>query len=123
MNQYIGTYRVFQAIDNSGKSSSNSNDTFLKCRYSSQIYRWNNKTLVLYLTSTNTVNNVMPKLKEEGVKLTLHTEGDTEYVYLFPEKDIEKVASIMKPQIKGKNIKPKSKSTRRILAKELGITI
>jgi len=122
MHKYIGTYRVFQAIDNDGKAKNN-DDTFLKCKYDSQIYRWDNKTLALYLTSTNTDNNVMPKLKKEGVVFTPYIEGDGEYVYFFPEEYIKKVASIMKPQIKGKNVSPKSIQTRRILAKKAGIKI
>lgn len=108
---------MFQVVDINGKPSKNNDDTFLKCKYNSEIYRYNEDTLALYLTSTNTANNVIPKLKEAGVKLTLHIEGDTEYIYLFPEKDIDKVAAIMKPQIKGKNIQAKSKKTARLLAK------
>lgn len=114
MQKYIGTYRVFHAIDlNAGRASSNDNDTYLKGKYNTEIYRYDDDTLAIYFVATNTVNNVLPKLQELGVHLTKYLEGDSESIYLFPEKDIHKVHTILKFQTKGKNIQSKSIKTAR----------
>ena len=119
INNYIGTYRVFQEITIDGKPSDNTDATFLKCKYNSQMYRYNNKTLALHLTTGNSIKNVIPQLEVLGVKLELFVEGNSEAVYLFPEKQISLVAEIIKPMTKGKNIKPKSVKNVRRLEKDI----
>ena len=114
MRHYIGTYRVFPAVDlETGKASSNKDDTYLKTKYKSQIYRHTKSKLALLLTTGNSIKNVPPQLEQAGVKLILHFDGDCEAIYLFSEKDMDKVAKIMKPQVKGKDIPPESVKTRR----------
>jgi len=53
--------------------------------------------------STNSSNNVIPQLENLEVKLKLLTEGDQESIYLANESDIEKIHSIVRFMIKGKN--------------------
>lgn len=100
-----------------GRPSDNDFATFLKGRYNTEIYRYDGKILAIYFSSNRTVNNLIPLFKELGVKLTKESEGDFESVYLFSEKDISKVAKILKFQTKGKNISPKSKKTAKRLLK------
>lgn len=118
-DKYVGTYRVFQAINLDGTLSKNEDDTYLKCKYNTQVYRHNKDTLAILFVANQTVRNMLPVLKKAGVHLQLHTEGDNESIYLFPEKDLKKLAKIMKPLTKGKNIKPNSVRTQRVLAKAL----
>lgn len=118
-DKYVGTYRVFQAINLDGTLSKNEDDTYLKCKYNTQVYRYNKDTLAILFVANRTVKNMLPVLKKAGVHLRLHTKGDYESTYLFPEEELEKLAKIMKPITKGKNIKPNSVRTQRILAKEL----
>ena len=73
----------------------------------------------MHLTTGNSIKNVIPQLEELGAKLELFVEGNSEAVYLFPEKQISLVAEIMKPMVKGKNIKPKSVKNIRKLEKEI----
>lgn len=116
IHKYIGTYRVFQAIDlKTGKPSDNDDDVFLKGKYKTEVYRYDNKNLALYFVAKQTLNNILPQLKELKVKLTLLVDGDYETVCLFAEKDIHKIHSILKFQIKGKNIPPNSIKTARRL--------
>lgn len=75
--------------------------------------------LAILFVAIQTVKNVLPQLKSLGVKAELLSEGDQESTYIFPEKDLSKVASILKPQIKGKNIKAKSIKTARKLKNKL----
>ncbi len=114
INKYVGTYRVFQNIDlTTGKASENEYDTYLKGKYNTQVYRYDKNTLALYFAATNTVNKILPVLKDLGVQLKLFVQGDFESVYLFPEQDLSKVHSILKFQTKGKNIQAKSIKTAR----------
>lgn len=77
------------------------------------MYRYDDNILAIYFISNRTTTNVLPKLQDLGIQLTLFVEGDFESVYLFPEKDLSKVHSILKFQIKGKNIQAKSIKTAR----------
>lgn len=118
VDKYIGTYRVFQEITDDGKASPNKNDSFLRCRYNIQIYRYNTDTLAMIFFSNQTANNILPQLKEQEVKLIKLNQGDMESTWLFSEKDIHKVAKVVKPQIKGKDLSPSCAATRRILQKD-----
>lgn len=109
---------MFQSIDlKTGKPSDNDDDVFLKGKYKTEVYRYDNKNLALYFVAKQTLNNVLPQLEKLKVKLTLLVGGDYETVCLFAEKDIHKIHSVLKFQIKGKNIPPKSVKTARRLKK------
>jgi hypothetical protein len=119
INKYIGKYRVFQEIDlESGKASKNTDDTYLKTKYKSQIYRYDDNTLAILFVTSKSPINILPQLKKLNINVEMLSEGDSESIYLFDEKDIKKVASILKPQIKGKNISSKSVKTSKKLMKE-----
>lgn len=113
MTDYVGTYRVFAPLDlSTNKVTTNTYDTYLLGKYQIQCYRIKGKTLALYLpTGKNSANIILPQFDLLGIKYELHIEGDYELVYTFNEKDIEGVHSVVKFQTKGKNLKPKSKST------------
>jgi len=107
LKKYIGIYRVFPEVClDSGKPSTNQDDTYLKCKNNNQIYRYNKNTLAILFTSTKSKNKYLPDIEKLKVKIRLLSEGNFESIYLFPEKDLAKVASILKPQTKGKNINP-----------------
>ncbi len=111
MLNYIGTYRVFQQLNlSTQKPSSNDNDTYLKCKNNLQIYRHDKDNLAIYLPTTNIQNKYLPELNKL-IKLDLLSEGDFEATYLFKESDLEKITYLIKPQIQGKNIHPKSVKT------------
>ena len=71
------------------------------------------------LTTGSSIKNVVPQLEQIGVKLDLYLDCDGEAIYHFPEDQISLVASILKPQTKGKSINPKSVKSSRNLKKEL----
>lgn len=119
MNKYIGTYRVFPTLLLNGELSPNREDTYLLGRHKIQVYRWDKNTLCIYFASNQTVNNVLPKAKEMGIKLELYLQGDLESVYKFKEADIHKLHEIVRFQIKGKNIQAKSKKNKRRLQKKM----
>lgn len=118
INKFIGVYRVFPTLMINGELSPNRNDTYLLGKYNIQVYRWDKNTLCIYFASNQTVNNVIPKLEELGVKLDPYLQCEGEQVFKFKEPDIEKVHSIVKFQTKGKNIQAKSvKNKRRLQSK------
>ena len=50
------------------------------------------------------ISGIKPKdFKSKGVELQKFVQGDNESVYLFYEKDLSKVADILKPRVKGAN--------------------
>ncbi|MFA6622390.1 MAG: hypothetical protein WCV43_08555 [Candidatus Caldatribacteriota bacterium] len=111
--KYIGKYYIFHEVDCDGKTTENMNDDYLEGRYKSQVYRWDNSKLALDLYTTSSRNIIIPELKKAGVSLQLYSEGDYEYTYLFPEDELDVVAKIVKPKIKGKNAQlKKSKPTK-----------
>lgn len=119
VRRYIGTYRVFPEADLvTGKPV---DDLYLKCKYNVQIFRYDKNWLGVLFTSGQTVNNVLPKLKKLGVNMTKVSDGDVESIYKFPEDKIDEVASILKPQVQGKNIDPMDAKNR--LSKDKRITI
>jgi c-di-GMP-binding flagellar brake protein YcgR len=101
--KYLGKYYIFHEVDCDGKPTENIDDTYLEGRYKSQIYRWDNSKLALDLYTTSSRNIIIPELEKVGVSLQLYSEGDYEYTYLFPEDELDVVAKIVKPKIKGKN--------------------
>ncbi len=122
MHKYIGIYRVFQSVDyDTKKSSCNSDDTFLICKNNVEIFRYDEDNLVIYFPTTNSRKKFISELKKSKIKLTLFCEGDFESTYLFNEKDMLKVCNIVKPQVKGKNIHPNSKSSIKKLVKHYNV--
>lgn len=116
---YIGIYRVFPAILDNGDISPNKDDNYLLGKYKIQVYRWDKNTLCIYFQSNQTVNNIIPKLKELGVELELYLQGDTEQIFKVHEKYIEQLHEVIRFQTKGKNIQAKSVRNKRRLQKDL----
>ncbi len=127
MNKYIGKYRVFGEINiDTGKSSDNPDDTYLLCKNNIQVYRHygdtdsekeiKNKLAILFPT-TSSRNKILPLLKKSNIQLELYFDGEIESIYTFSEKDSDIVFGILKPQVKGKDVKPDSVVTVRKLIK------
>jgi len=117
INKYIGTYRILPTLTLDGELSKNIDDVFLLGKYKIQVYRYDKNTLSIYFLNNQTVNNVIPQLRELGINIELYLEGDFESIYHFKECEIEKVNEIVKFQTKGKNIQAKSVKTKRKLQK------
>lgn len=99
-----------------GKVSNNLNDTYLKGKYKTEVYRYNPDTLAIYFPKgQSTVTAILPKFDELSIDYQLYLEGDYESVYHFPEDQIHKVNQVLKFQFKGRNIKPNSVKTARRL--------
>lgn len=106
MLKYKGIYRVSYEFDKQGKPQE---FTFIPCgiKKGSNIYRYDNDKLLLYLPSKRLTNKLL--LKHSNI-FKLHLEGDYEAVLIFEEKYLETIESDLKIYKKGKNISPKSKS-------------
>ena len=107
MNKYIGKYRVMCERDlRDNKPINNGENTYIKCRYNAEIYRFSSEVLVLYVPSRQRAIYYQKALDN----ICFNCEyGDYEGRLYFYEKDIEKVTEICKPYLKGINIKPKNK--------------
>lgn len=101
-----------------GNSTSNEDDTYLRCPSSkATIHRYNKDTLTVYFGSTGIANNREKELSEMGIKLTVFQDGDGERTYHFAESDLPIVTEVLKPIVYGKNKSPKVrkvKSTRQL---------
>jgi len=117
MRKYIGTYRVFPEVDLiTGKPV---DDLYLKGRNNIRVFRHNDNELGILFLSSRTANSVIADFKKLKVKLTKVSEGDWESIYIFKEKDINDVASILKLQIKNRNIDPMDSKNRLPKAKRI----
>ena len=91
-------------MDN-GKQTTNKHDNYLKHK-TGQIFRYDKNTLSLLLLSTNARNKYLPLLDEAKIKYKEHISGDSEYIFHFPESQLDTVAKIVKLQGKGKHTYP-----------------
>jgi hypothetical protein len=120
INKYRGTYRVYRELDNNEQLTTNDDATYIKCKSTVIIYRYNSDILAVQFNSTGYKNNRIKELSDVGVCLTTLQSGDNESVYLFKESDFNKVAEILKPQTKGAKKSPTScaKKPKRELTEE-----
>ena len=104
---------MFAEVDlNTGKADGGAGSTYLKGKNNTEVYRYNQNKLAIYFPATKSMQDRTKELREQGVKLELFVECENEYVYLFPEKDIDKVHKILKFHKKGKDLDPMCKKTR-----------
>lgn len=85
--------------------SRNKEDNFLRGRYNTEIYRFDDTTIAIYLPSgTSTVNNLMPKFKEAKIEARefINSNVCEEAVLLCQEADIYKINGILRFMTKGK---------------------
>jgi hypothetical protein len=68
---------------------------------------------VYFHSGVAVVSKLISLLEEMGVEMTLLHDLDGECVYLAKEKNIDTIHKILKFQVKGKNISPKSVKTAR----------
>jgi hypothetical protein len=103
MDKYIGQYRVLIEKDLDGKPMEG---TYIKCAGSTQIYRYDKNTLVVYATRQK------GKLFVEQIgmdKIKDYVELSRECQIFFDEMYIDEVAKVVKASTRGKNVKPKNK--------------
>lgn len=89
--------------------TTNEDDTYLKCRSNTYIYRYSEDVLAIQFSSTGYKNNRLKDFKSTGINVQPFVIGDFESVYLFYEKDIHKVVEILKPITRGANKSPKQR--------------
>jgi hypothetical protein len=80
-----------------------------KIKKGSNIYRYNDNILNVYIPSSIIVNNLLKDYSDIFKPLQI---GNGEATLLFNESDIEKVAVILKAKTYGKNKSPKPKIKR-----------
>ncbi len=112
MRKYIGTYRVYPENDlETGKPIE---DLFLKGKNNVEVFRYNKKRLGILFPSRMTLNKVLAEFKNGKIKVLKESEGDVECVYSFAEKDLPKIAKILKLFQRGKFIDPMDKRNRKL---------
>ena len=113
MRKYIGTYRVYPEVDlETGKPIE---DLFLKGKNNVEIFRYNKKELGILFPARNTLNKMLPILKKKKIKVKKISEGDSESIYAFKEKDLSEIAKILNIFIRGKFVDPMDKRNRKKL--------
>lgn len=105
IKKYIGQFRVFHQSDLKHRPSNNKEDTYLLHK-NGHIFRHDDNTLALFLNSSNSKNKYLPLLDESKIKYEEFLSGESEYIILFPEKQINLVAKIVNVQRKFKNEYP-----------------
>lgn len=104
IQKYLGVYTLFYEQDlTTGKPAKDKEtgkyNIYIKGKYNTEAYRYNNNTIAIYFPSNQTLN----KLNAQNIKYSILSQGDTESIILVKEKDIDKLHSILKFMIKGKN--------------------
>ena len=92
------------------KYTTNEDDLYLRCKNHVHIYRFSKDKLAVQFNSNEYRNNRLRELTDLDVELELFVSGDQESVYIFDEKDLLIVASILKPIVKGKDKNPKKRT-------------
>ena len=99
MLKYNDKYFVLKQKFPNGKPSQNKDDNYIQCKKNGdnyiQIYRYNESTLAVLFWTTEIANSRTKQLKENGVNIKPFVIGKSESVYLFPEKDLKKVAKVV----------------------------
>lgn len=110
INRYIGTYTLFyeklltgEIIIDEELDEPEKRTSYLQGKYGIQVYRYNKDKLGIMFLTTNSSNSIIPKLNDLGVQLTPLAVGDQESIYLFDEKHVHQIHSIVRFVIKGKN--------------------
>ena len=105
-------------LDSTGNPTKNPDDTYIRGKYKTEVYRYNASKLAILFRSGTTSKNIIRKLKILGVELKPFIIGDNESVYLFSEEYIDIVDTLLVFRRKGANISPKSIRTTRLLLKQ-----
>lgn len=120
--RYKGTYRLLPEIDQSTNDfvrdengDINDNDTYIACRNGIKVYAFghepDNKVtywLTAYVPSLQKGRKTVRELQERNIDIRRVIETDSEVMFNFKAKDIDKIMEKLKPVTLGKNISPHS---------------
>lgn len=95
MLKYKDDYKVVKNKDKQGNIV-NKDDTYIYCRKSVQIYRYNDNTLTVQFNTRQYTKNRIKELSELGIQLTPFQIGDNERTYTFSESDFPTIAEVVK---------------------------
>lgn len=110
LEKYIGKYRILPEVgERNGKPEMLKENLYIPCYKGSQIYHYGGKTLAIYIDNVTTAKRWFGEGKGLFEVLNNDPMETGEIIFLFQEKDMEKVAKIVKPMVKGRNIHPHSK--------------
>lgn len=120
--RYKGTYRLLPEIDQATNDfvrdengDINDNDTYIACRNGIKVYAFghepDNKVtywLTAYVPSLQKGRKTVRELQERNIDIRRVIETDSEVMFNFKAKDIDKIMEKLKPVTLGKNISPHS---------------
>lgn len=120
--KYKGTYRLLPEIDQATNDfvrdengEINDNDTYIACRNGIKVYAFghepDNKVtywLTAYVPSLQKGRKTVRELQERNIDIRRVIETDSEVMFNFKAKDIDKIMEKLKPVTLGKNISPHS---------------
>ena len=117
INHYKGIYRLRAEID---KTTNNfpreytgqfsENDVYIDCQNKVRIYHYGNRTLEAYIPSLIRGHNIVKAIQSElGNDVIYHIEEtDSEVLFRFNSKDMERLAVYLKPKTNGSDRSPYS---------------
>lgn len=115
MTHYKGKYRLKAPYDLKTKQFPreesglfSDNDVYIDCYNNIQIFSYGHGILNCYIPSIGRGHNILKTIKEEiGEDIILHTEEtDSEVLFRFHAKHMDKLEKYLKPKTSGANISP-----------------
>ncbi|ELU5588402.1 hypothetical protein [Clostridium perfringens] len=108
MNMYVGKYRVVCEFCRETLKPCKE-DNYIYCSNKGQIYRFNDEVLVYYREGKNIAKLMIKNILEKGIEVISDNSTRDDIMFKFYEKDIDKIAKIVRARTVGANIKPTSK--------------
>jgi len=120
LEKYVGKYRVLAPYDTgtedfprdeSGSIDESFDDMYIPCskgEIRGTAFNDDRELLAWYTTSGQQGRNVFKEVKEKYPKIALIEDdcGSYDYYFYFEAKDINKIATVVKPRTNGAKIKP-----------------
>jgi hypothetical protein len=117
LEKFIGTYRVKACLDlatndfirtEHGNIDPTFGDFYIPCKANCEIRDALDGELMAYIPSIGRGHNVVKDIQAKYGNATIYNieETDGEVLFFFNIKDMEKIASIMKPMTNGASIRP-----------------
>lgn len=123
VSHYRGVYKILPEINRATNDfvreedgTISENDFYIPCKKGSRIYYYghydDNKTrvwLTAYIPSVKIGSSCMRELQQNGAEIRSFRVLDGEILFNFKASDIQKVAGVMKPSVRGAKTSPRSK--------------